>query len=119
MEDKQLERLFGNPSTSVAPEAISPLKVRMLLVLGIVVGLAPLGCAAVFASAPSEFLQEIWLSGAGILFVIEWVVVAVIRGVSNKKSVQSLTKGIMWGLGITAGVALFRLLALAYYIVTF
>ena len=82
-------------------------------------GLLPLGVAALFYYSGSDFLRESWLASGLMLCVVEWIVVAIIRGVSHKKSVQSLTKGIMWGLAITAGVALFRLLALAYYILTY
>lgn len=119
MQNKPLDQFVGRASASAAPVEPSRLQLRLLLVAGIVVGLLPLGLAAVFYSAGNEFLRESWLASGLILCVVEWIVVAIIRGVSHKKSVQSLTKGIMWGLAITAGVALFRLLALAYYILTF
>jgi hypothetical protein len=84
-----------------------------------VIGLAPIGLAAVSSSVPNQFLHESWLAMSAALYIVEWVFAAIIRSVIHQPNVEALTKGLMWGLCITTGVAIFRLLAIAYYILTF
>ncbi len=119
MNNKPLDQLFGSASASVAPVEPSKLQLRLLLVGGIVVGLLPLGVAALFYYSGSDFLRESWLASGLMLCVVEWVVSAIMRAASIKKTMQTFTKGIMWGLGVTTAAAFFGLLALAYYILTF
>jgi Na+/H+-dicarboxylate symporter len=119
MPNKPPDKLVGSASAPVAPVASSRLQLILLLVAGIAVGLFPLGLAAVFHSAGSEFLHESWLASGLIVCVVEWVVATIMRAASIKKTLQTFTKGIMWGLGVTTAAAVFGLLALAYYILTF
>jgi small-conductance mechanosensitive channel len=119
MPNKPLDQFVGSASASVAPIEPSRFQLTLLLVVGIAVGLLPLGLAAVFYSAGNEFLHESWLASGLILCVVEWVVAAVMRATSIKKNLQTCAKGIMWGLGVSTSAAVFGLLAIAYYILTF
>ena len=119
MKNKSLDQSVGSTSAPDAPVAQATFLKWLLLILGLPVGLLPLGCAVLFATSQVQFLNESWVALASVIFMAELLITIVWRVVSLKRGVQALTKGIIWGLVITTGVAIFKLLSIAYYILTF
>ena len=119
MKETGSDQPAGSIVRSTPPGGLSRLTIVLLRIVGIGIGLLPIVLAEVFNTSSNQALHENWLAGGVVLCLGEWVIAAVLRAVTFTKYIQSFARGMLWGLFVSSAAAVFGLLYLAYYILTF